>query len=147
MKHQKGVVLVVVLILILPITLIAISVMQWSREGSKATASNNVRVKTEQQVIGTLLSVRNVSNLSQSIMSMPADDFTAAQPVTVSNGETVNLYLRSPEGTCKSSSTSNSSFVTTCRVIHAQATKSGYGKSAIAQTSYVMGIEQPLLTP
>lgn len=147
MKQQQGIVLIVVLILILPITLIAVSVMQWAREGSKGVAATGARVRTEQAVMSTLMNLPNVANLSSTILKMPNDNYTTAVTVTTATGGEAKLWLRSPESTCKSSSTSNSSFATTCRVVNASAENTAYGKQGMGRLSYVMGVEQPMLNP
>lgn len=144
MKQQRGIVLIVVLILILPITLIAVSVMQWAREGSKGVTATGSRVRTEQAVMSTLMNVPNVANLSSTILKMPSDNYTSSVSVTTTTGDSAKLWLRSPESACKSN---NSSFATTCRVVNASAENSAYGKQGMGRLSYVMGIEQPMLSP
>lgn len=144
MKQQQGIVLIVVLILILPITLIAVSVMQWAREGSKGVAATGARVRTEQAVMSTLMNVPNIANISSTILKMKNDNYTTSTDVTASTGGTVKLWLRSPETTCKSS---DSSFATTCRVVNASAENTAYGKQGMGRLSYVMGVEQPMLNP
>lgn len=144
MKQQQGIVLIVVLILILPITLIAVSVMQWAREGSKGVSATGSRIRTEQAVMSTLMNVPNVANLSSTILKMPSDNYTSSVSVTTTTGGSAKLWLRSPESACKSN---NSSFATTCRVVNASAENSAYGKQGMGRLSYVMGIEQPMLNP
>lgn len=141
LNRSKGVVLVVALVLILPITLIAVAVMQWGREDSKITGVTSNRIVSEQQVIGALVSVTQVAGLSSTIMNMPAADFVTTQNVVVPTG-TVNLSLRSPKGVCTYNDDDQSSALTSCRYVNGTAVNAAVGKSGIGQIRYFMGVRQ-----
>lgn len=144
LNKARGVVLVVALVLILPITLIAVAVMQWAREDSKITGVTSNRVVSEQQVIGTLLSATQVAGLSSTILSMPAADFVTAQNIVVPNG-TVSLTLRTPQGVCTYSDDDQNSGLTSCRYVNGSAVNAAIGKSGIGQVRYFMGLRQGFL--
>lgn len=144
LNKARGVVLVVALVLILPITLIAVAVMQWAREDSKITGVTSNRVVSEQQVIGTLLSATQVAGLSSTILSMPAADFVTAPNIVVPNG-TVSLTLRTPQGVCTYSDDDQSSGLTSCRYVNGSAVNTAVGKAGIGQVRYFMGLRQGFL--
>jgi type IV pilus assembly protein PilX len=144
LNKARGVVLVVALVLILPITLIAVAVMQWAREDSKITGVTSNRVVSEQQVIGTLLSATQVAGLSTTILSMPAAEFAATVNVAVAGG-TVSLSLRTPQGVCTYSDDDQSSALTSCRYVNGTAVNAAIGKSGIGQVRYFMGLRQGFL--
>lgn len=144
LNKARGVVLVVALVLILPITLIAVAVMQWAREDSKITGVTSNRVVSEQQVIGTLLSATQVAGLSSTILSMPAADFVTAQNIVVPNG-TVSLTLRTPQGVCTYSDDDQNSGLTSCRYVNGSAVNTAVGKAGIGQVRYFMGLRQGFL--
>jgi type IV pilus assembly protein PilX len=145
LNKARGVVLVVALVLILPITLIAVAVMQWAREDSKITGVTSNRVVSEQQVIGTLLSATQVAGLSTTILSMPAAGFAATVNVAVAGGGTVSLSLRAPQGVCTYSDDDQNSGLTSCRYVNGSAVNAAIGKSGIGQVRYFMGLRQGFL--
>lgn len=127
LNKARGVVLVVALVLILPITLIAVAVMQWAREDSKITGVTSNRVVSEQQVIGTLLSATQVAGLSTTILNMSATAFATTQDVAVADG-TVSLSLRIPQGVCTYSDDDQNSGLTSCRYVNGSAVNTAVGQ-------------------
>lgn len=69
---EKGMVLAVALILILPLTLIAVSVMQWAREDLKMIGAITDRNSAEQTLTGIMQEVMVINNLAGTLSTMPA---------------------------------------------------------------------------
>ncbi len=138
--RERGMVLVIALILILPLTLIAVSVMQWSREDLKMVGAVTDRNNAEQTLTGIMQEVIVVNNLASILSTMPA----SSSVTTVSNS-VVPLALRA-EITCKRrfNATSDTVFKT-CRYVDANNSMS-FAKSNIGNLQMTLNIEQPLLS-
>nr|WP_321271538.1 PilX N-terminal domain-containing pilus assembly protein [uncultured Tolumonas sp.] len=138
--NEKGMVLVIALILILPLTLIAVSVMQWAREDLKMIGSLTDRNNAEQNLTGIMQEVMIINNLAATLSTM-----SASGSVTTDSGNVIPLTLRA-ETSCKRrfSATSESS-IKNCRYVDAD-NSDNFGKGNTGQIQMTLNIEQPLLS-
>lgn len=135
---NSGMVLVVALILLLPLTLIAVSVMQWAREDLKMTSASSSRVLAEQQQQGLVENVLVTSNLATRIAMM-----TASSSVTTSGGTVVPLTLV-VDSSCKPKLKGYSTnLAVVCRYVDAELTQT-FAKGGMGQLQTTVGIEQRL---
>lgn len=134
---NSGMVLVVALILLLPLTLIAVSVMQWAREDLKMTSASSSRVLAEQQQQGLVENVLVTSNLATRIAMM-----TASSSVTTSGGTVVPLTLV-VDSSCKPKLRGYSTNLAACRYVDADLMQT-FAKGGMGQLQTTMGIEQRL---
>lgn len=140
MHKQKGMVLALALILLIPLILIASALMQWSREDLKVVGAISDRNRTEQSLIGRMNEVMVVNNLAATLSVMPA-----SSSVTTTSGTVVPLTLKA-EITCKRRFNANAdSAIKTCRYVDANS-NSTYGKGNTGSLNITLNIEQPLLS-
>lgn len=143
MKNQlkkKGMVLAVALILILPLTLIAVSVMQWAREDLKMIGAVTDRNSAEQTLTGIMQEVMVINNLAGTLSTMPV-----SSSVTTGSGNVIPLLLRA-EVTCKRRFNANSdSVIKNCRYVDAD-NSTTFAKSNMGWLQMTLNIEQPLLS-
>ena len=71
--REQGLVLVMALVLMLPLTLMALSVMQWSREQMQMSAAASHRLNEIAEIDAGLQTVWLQSDLLQSIVSSPVN--------------------------------------------------------------------------
>ena len=69
--HERGMVLVIALVLMLPLTLMALSVMQWSREQMQMSAATSHRLNEIAEVDADLQTIWLQSDLLLNISSLP----------------------------------------------------------------------------
>jgi type IV pilus assembly protein PilX len=137
---QNGMVLVIALILILPLILIAVSVMQWAREDLKMIGAVTDRNSAEQTLTGVMQEVMVVDNLARTLSTM-----SATSSVTTVSNNVIPLALRS-EVTCKRKFNANSdSVIKTCRYVDAN-NSILFSKNNMGQLQVTLNIEQPLLS-
>ena len=138
--REKGVALIIAMILIIPLTLIAVAVMQWTREDLKMIGAIADRNSAEQVLIGVMQEVMVVNNLSSVLSTMS----TSSSVTTVSNNA-IPLTLRA-EVTCKRKFNATSdSVIKTCRYVDANS-NINFSKSNIGGLQMTLDIEQPLLS-
>ncbi len=71
--RERGMVLVIALVLMLPLTLMALSVMQWSREQMKMSAATSHRFNEIAEIDAGLQTVWLQSDVLQNIASLPVN--------------------------------------------------------------------------
>jgi len=69
--REQGMVLVIALVLMLPLTLMAVSVMQWSREQMQMSAATSHRLNERAEIDAGLQTVWLQSDVLQNIGSLP----------------------------------------------------------------------------
>lgn len=144
-QKEKGMVLAVALILILPLTLIAVSVMQWSREDLKMIGAVADRNNAEQNLIGVMQKVLLVNNIASTLSTMPE----TGSSVTIANLSNVNITIPltfKSEATCKRRFNANSdSVIKNCRYVDAD-NSTTFAKGDMGWLQMTLNIEQPLLS-
>jgi Tfp pilus assembly protein PilX len=140
-SKNKGMALIIALILLLPLTLIAVSVMQWSKEDLKMIGAITDRNSAEQTLIGEMHEIMLTDNIAATLSTM-----SASSSVTTALSETsVNLTLRS-EAICKRSNEPTSTNVySSCRYIDADH-EMNFGKGNVGRLQMTVNIQQPLLS-
>ncbi len=135
--NNSGMVLVVALILLLPLTLIAVSVMQWAREDVKMAGAASSRVLAEQQQQGLVENVLVTSNLANKIVMM------AVSSSVTTGGTAVPLTLV-VDASCKPKLRGYSTnLAVACRYVDADLTQT-FAKGGMGQLQTTIGIEQRL---
>lgn len=137
MKPQAGVALVVALVILVPLTLIAVTLMQVGgvdlRIASAGTALQQVEGRLEGVIDGAI---------AQSALSSRIGAMAAQESWTVDNSQ-VTLLLRN-ESVCKRKfDASSQNVIPTCRYAELQVSEA-YGRRSRGM-SWTAGIEQPLL--
>lgn len=138
--YSRGMVLVTALIILLTLTVISISVMQWSREDLNIVGAMSSRGSAEQVVTGTLQEVMIINGLPSTLSTMGA-----SASVTTRSSVVVPLLLR-VESTCKRRmNASSDSVIKSCRYVDASSSAS-FAKSNTGSVQMTLDIEQPLLS-
>ncbi|WP_421305335.1 type IVa pilus pseudopilin TppD [Aeromonas veronii] len=139
-KKNQGVALIVALVILVPLTLIAVVVMQSSGMSLKMAGSSASLQRAEHEVEGTLESALSDTSLSTQIATQAIGISAAIGTTTPATTLTVNT-----ESVCKRKFEASSQNVTpACR--YAEATTSrAYGK-VNSQMTFTAGVEQPLLS-
>ncbi len=138
--YSRGMVLVTALIILLTLTVISISVMQWSREDLNIVGAMSSRSSAEQVVTGTLQEVMIINGLPSTLSTMGA-----SASVTTRSSVVVPLLLR-VESTCKRRmNASSDSVIKSCRYVDASSSAS-FAKSNTGSVQMTLDIEQPLLS-
>jgi type IV pilus assembly protein PilX len=139
-QHQQGIALIVALVILVPLTLIAVVVMQSSGMSLKMAGSGASLQRAEHEVEGTLESALGSANLSSQIATQAIGVSAAIGTTTPTTTLTVNT-----ETVCKRKFEASSQNVTpACRYADAT-TSSAYGKIN-SQMTFTAGVEQPLLS-
>lgn len=137
MKRMRGVALVVALVILVPLTLIAVVMMQSSGVDLKMAGAAASLQQAEHRIEGIIESALLQAGLSSRIATMGA---SAALSV---NGNTVDMARRG-ESVCKRKvDASSQNVIPSCRYVEMQAGGT-YGKNSRAMT-WTAGVEQPLL--
>jgi type IV pilus assembly protein PilX len=135
--NNSGMVLVVALILLLPLTLIAVSVMQWAREDVKMAGASSSRALAEQQQQGLVENVLVTSNLATKIAMM-------ATSSSVTTGGTAVPLTLVVDTSCKPKLRGYSTnLAVACRYVDAELTQT-FAKGGMGQLQTTIGIEQRL---
>ena len=138
--YSRGMVLVTALIILLTLTVISISVMQWSREDLNIVGAMSSRSSAEQVVTGTLQEVMIINGLPSTLSTMGA-----SASVTTRSSVVVPLLLR-VESTCKRRmNASSDTVIKRCRYVDASSSAS-FAKSNTGSVQMTLDIEQPLLS-
>lgn len=139
-QQQQGIALIVALVILVPLTLIAVVVMQSSGMSLKMAGSGASLQRAEHEVEGTLESALGSANLSSQIATQAIGVSAAIGTTTPTTTLTVNT-----ETVCKRKFEASSQNVTpACRYADAT-TSSAYGKIN-SQMTFTAGVEQPLLS-
>jgi len=139
-QQQQGIALIVALVILVPLTLIAVVVMQSSGMSLKMAGSGASLQRAEHEVEGTLESALGSANLSSQIATQGIGVSAAIGTTTPTTTLTVNT-----ETVCKRKFEASSQNVTpACRYADAT-TSSAYGKIN-SQMTFTAGVEQPLLS-
>lgn len=142
MKTQRGVALIVALFILLPLTLIAVVVMQSSGQDLKMAGSAASLRQAEHQLEGVIEAAMRSNNLSTLIANMGA---SAAVSVNSSNVSTSVSLIDRSETVCKRKfDASSQNVIPACKYAEIQA-ELNYGKHA-RPMDWTVGVEQPLLT-
>ncbi|WP_349919649.1 type IVa pilus pseudopilin TppD [Aeromonas veronii] len=142
MKRQRGVALIVALIILVPLTLIAVVVMQSSGQDLKMAGSAAIFRQAEHRLEGIIEAAMQSNNVSTLISNMGA---SAAITVNSSNASAAVALTTRTETVCKRKvEASSSNVIPACKYVELQ-TSVNYGKYA-SQLNWVAGVEQPLLT-
>ncbi|WP_024872202.1 PilX N-terminal domain-containing pilus assembly protein [Tolumonas lignilytica] len=138
---DRGMVLIVALILLLPLTLISVSVMQWAREDLKMTGAASGRSAMEQQQEGTVQNILILNSLASTIAGMQ----TGVSASVTTGGSTVPLTLV-VDTNCKHKLRGYSTnLAESCRYVDANLSQT-FDKGGMGQLQTTIGIEQRLLT-
>jgi len=143
-RHEHGMVLVIALILLLPITLLALSMMQWSREDLKMVGASSTNMNTQQYTRGVLQQTLVTDTLSTKIAKLTSGA-SGTISVTAPDSQTVSVPLSLvAETTCRRKMNATSTnVVAACRYV-TTSTSDTYAKGDMGALTMVMGIEQPL---
>ncbi|MGY3857600.1 type IVa pilus pseudopilin TppD [Aeromonas sp. NJAU223] len=142
MKRQRGVALIVALIILVPLTLIAVVVMQSSGQDLKMAGSAASFRQAEHRLEGIIEAAMQSNNVSTLISNMGA---SAAITVNSSNASAAVALTTRTETVCKRKvEASSNNVIPACKYVELQ-TSVNYGKYA-SQLNWVAGVEQPLLT-
>lgn len=146
MRSQRGVALIVALIILVPLTLIAVVVMQSSGQDLKMAGSAASFRQAEHRLEGIIEAAMQSSNLSTLISSMgPNLGASAAISVNSSNASAAVALTNRAETVCKRKvEASSNNVIPACKYVELQANVN-YGKYA-RPLNWTVGAEQPLLT-
>lgn len=140
LAHQRGIALIVALVILVPLTLIAVVVMQSGSMGLKMAGASARYQQAEHRGEGALLSALNSAGLSSEIVSLIPGVAKTIGPASPTTGLTLKV-----EGGCKRKfAASSQNVIPACRYAEAS-TSSTYGKLN-SQITYTAGVEQPLLS-
>ncbi|MCF3095745.1 type IVa pilus pseudopilin TppD [Aeromonas australiensis] len=140
LQQSRGVALIVALVILVPLTLIAVVVMQSSGMSLKMAGSGASLQRAEHEVEGTLATALGNVNLSSQIATQAIGTSAAIGTAIPTTTLTVNA-----ESVCKRKFEASSQNVTpACRYAEAT-TSSAYGKID-SQMTFTAGVEQPLLS-
>ena len=136
MTNQKGMVLAVILILMLPLTLMAVSVMQWGREQMKMSAAGSHNINALASLDSQLQDFWEQPDLRQLL-----EEFTDESKEKRNNTKGIFQTSRQYEMPCsRTTLVSSSNVIKHCRYIDISLNKS---KQAVKQNSAVMTVELP----
>lgn len=142
MRTQRGVALIVALIILVPLTLIAVVVMQSSGQDLKMAGAAASFRQAEHRLEGIIEAAMQSNNVSTLISNMGA---SAAITVNSSNASAAVALTTRTETVCKRKvEASSNNVIPACKYVELQTTVN-YGKYA-SQLNWVAGVEQPLLT-
>ena len=137
--REQGMVLVMALVLMLPLTLMALSVMQWSREQMQMSAAASHRLNEIAEIDAGLQTVWLQSDLLQSIVSSPVN--TSLTWTTSNNRYRLNVRYEAACGRTVQASSSN--VLRRCRYADVSLLNSA---SPTAKIAAVTTLELPLFS-
>ena len=146
MRYQRGVALIVALIILLPLTLIAVVVMQSSGQDLKMAGSSASFRQAEHRLEGIIEAAMQSNNISTVIASMGSTlGASAAISVNSSNASAAVALTNRAETVCKRKiDASSNNVIPACKYVELQANVN-YGKY-VRPLTWIAGVEQPLLT-
>ncbi|MFM5275429.1 PilX N-terminal domain-containing pilus assembly protein [Aeromonas caviae] len=151
MNHQRGVALIVALIILVPLTLIAVVVMQSSGQDLKMAGSAASFQQAEHRIEGAIEAAMQINGLSKQISLLAPSGATS---VAVSNINNRVIVAGRTETVCKRKvEASSNNVIPKCKYVELQATEE-YGKykndkdhqNWVSRLNWYAGVEQPLLT-
>ena len=146
MRSQRGVALSVALIILLPLTLIAVVVMQSSGQDLKMVGSSASFRQAEHRLEGIIEAAMQSNNISTVIAGMGSTlGASAAISVNSSNASAAVALTNRTETVCKRKvDASSNNVIPACKYVELQANVN-YGKY-VRPLTWIAGVEQPLLT-
>lgn len=134
---QRGAVMIFALVMLLPLTLVAMVAMQSSNQDLKMAGASADRQQVDHQLDGVISALVQQPGLAATLSTMPANTSVGV------NGTQVSIQLNT-ETSCRRKFKGNShTAVPSCRYVHARAS-TAYGRLAQPLTLHA-GLEQPLL--
>ncbi|EKP0299852.1 type IVa pilus pseudopilin TppD [Aeromonas veronii] len=141
MKHSRGVALIVALVILAPLTLIAVVLMQSGGMDLRASGAAAALQQVEHRVEGIIGGAMQQAGLATQIAQMPSVS-TATSTVSGSMGNATMQYRS--ETVCKRRFDATSkNVIPACRYVELEASQA-YGKQRRPMT-WTVGVEQPLL--
>ena len=137
--RERGMVLVMALVLMLPLTLMALSVMQWSREQMQMSAATSHRLNEIAEVDADLQTIWLQSDLLPNISSLPINStltWTARNKI-------YRLDIRYEAACRRTVQASSHNMLRRCRYADVSLLKS---TSTTAKTAAVTTLELPLFS-
>ncbi len=145
MKLEKGMALITALILIVPLTLLSIGLMHWSRFDLLMTGAAASNLTADQYTSGVLQRTLAFSTLPSTISSLTSSATSLTVTDNDGNSAAVSLALINETNCVRSETSSSTNVISACRYVTATNTKT-FGKNSISTLTKIMGIEQPLVT-
>ena len=139
--RERGMVLVMALVLMLPLTLMALSVMQWSREQMQMSAATSHRFNKLAETDTGLQTVWLQSDVLQNIASLPLP-VTSSLTWTTHN-KTYRLDIRYEAACSRTGQASSSNVLCRCRYVDVALLNSA---SSTAKIAAVTTLELPLIS-
>lgn len=145
MRTQRGVALIVALIILVPLTLIAVVVMQSSGQDLKMAGSAASFRQAEHRLEGIIEAAMQSNNLATRIANMGLGSSNAVSiSVSSSNASSAVTLTGRTEVICKRKfDASSQNSIPSCKYVEMQAGVN-YGKYA-RPIQFTVGVEQPLL--
>ena len=137
--RERGMVLVMALVLMLPLTLMALSVMQWSREQMQMSAATSHRFNESTEIDAGLQTVRLQNDVLQNIASLPVNSILTW---TTSNNR-YRLDVRYETACGRTSQASSNNVLSRCRYADVSLLNSASPTTKIAA---VTTLELPLFS-
>lgn len=137
--RERGMVLVIALVLMLPLTLMALSVMQWSREQMQMSAATSHRFNLITEIDAGLQTVWLQSDVLQNIASLPVNSMLTW---TTSNNR-YRLNVRYEAACGRTSQASSNNVLRRCRYADVSLLNSA---SPTAKIAAVITLELPLIS-
>lgn len=146
MRSQRGVALIVALIILVPLTLIAVVLMQSAGQDLKMAGSSANLRQAEHRLEGIIEAALQLNNISTVIAGMDKTLGASAAINVTSSDTAANVALTNrAETVCKRKvNASSNNVIPACKYVELQADVN-YGKYARPLT-WTAGVEQPLLT-
>ncbi len=137
--RERGMVLVIALVLMLPLTLMALSVMRWSREQMQMSAATSHRFNESTEIDAGLQTVRLQNDVLQNIASLPVNSILTW---TTSNNR-YRLDVRYETACGRTSQASSNNVLSRCRYADVSLLNSASPTTKIAA---VTTLELPLFS-
>ncbi|WP_316672480.1 pilus assembly PilX N-terminal domain-containing protein [uncultured Tolumonas sp.] len=141
MRHvrERGMVLVIALVLMLPLTLMALSVMQWSREQMQMSAATSHRFNEIAEIDAGLQTVWLQSDVLQNIASLPVNSILT----WTTNNNRYRLDVRYETACGRTGLASSNNVLRRCRYADLSLLNSA---SPTAKIAAVTTLELPLIS-
>ena len=137
--RERGMVLVMALVLMLPLTLMALSVMQWSREQMQMSAATSHRLNEIAEVDAGLQTVWLQSDLLPNISSLPMNSTLT----WTTNNKIYRLDIRYEAACSRTVLASSHNFLRRCRYADISLLNSA---STTAKITAITTLELPLFS-
>ncbi len=137
--RERGMVLVIALVLMLPLTLMALSVMQWSREQMQMSAATSHRFNEIAEIDAGLQTVWLQSDVLQNIASLPVNSILT----WTTNNNRYRLDVRYETACGRTGLASSNNVLRRCRYADLSLLNSA---SPTAKIAAVTTLELPLIS-